>query len=769
MAVNADTKATGGVGEPQHHDSAYLHVSGNARYTDDLPEPKDLLHIALGTSTHAHAEIEHIDLEPIRALAGVVDVLVAADIPGKNNYGPVLEDDPLLSAKLVQYAGQPIFAVVAENVSIARQAVALADIRYRELPSILDARTAVAQGSFILPSKQVTVGNPVDALAQAPRQLRGQTSVGGQDQFYLEGQIAMAVPGEDNNMLVYCSTQHPSEIQHAVAQILNRNTNDIMVECRRMGGGFGGKESQPALLAGIAALAAQKTGRPAKLRFDRDVDMIVTGKRHDFDIGYTVGFSDTGEISALELSLASRCGMSADLSGAINDRAMFHCDNAYYLANADITSHRCKTNTVSNTAFRGFGGPQGMFAIEYVIDDISRALNLDPLDVRRTNIYGINDRNVTPYQQVVEDNIIHQIFDRLEHTSDYRARRAEIKAFNTENSQLKRGMAMTPVKFGISFTTTHLNQAGALIHIYSDGTVYLNHGGTEMGQGLFTKVAQVVAHIFQIDIEKIKISATDTAKVPNTSATAASSGSDLNGQAAADAAQKIKTRLIKFAAEHFKLDTAAIEFTNNHVKAGAQTLTFNELIKLAYEARTSLSATGFYATPDIHFDQETFSGQPFYYFAYGAAVSEVVVDLLTGENRLLRADILHDCGKSLNPAIDLGQIEGGFIQGVGWLTTEELHWNAEGVLKTHAPSTYKIPTIGDTPVDFRVNMLESAENQKDTIYRSKAVGEPPLMLALSTFFALRDAIATSTNTHPPLSAPATPEAVLTASLTEVTL
>ncbi len=769
MAVNPDIKATGGVGEPQHHDSAYLHVSGSARYTDDLPEPRNLLHIALGISPHAHAEIEHIDLQPVLALAGVVDVLVAADIPGKNNYGPVLDDDPLLSANLVQYAGQPIFAVIAEDVSIARQAVDLAVISYRELSPILDARTAVAQNSFILPSKKVTVGNPVDALAHAPRQLSGHTSVGGQDQFYLEGQIAMAIPGEDDNILVYCSTQHPSEIQHVVAQILNRNSNAVMVECRRMGGGFGGKESQPALLAGIAALAAQKTGRPAKLRLDRDVDMIVTGKRHDFEIDYTVGFSDTGEISALELSLASRCGMSADLSGAINDRAMFHCDNAYYLANADITSHRCKTNTVSNTAFRGFGGPQGMFAIEYVIDDISRALNLDPLDVRRTNLYGINDRNVTPYQQVVEDNIIHQIFDRLEHTSDYRARRAEIKAFNTENSQLKRGIAMTPVKFGISFTTTHLNQAGALIHIYSDGTVYLNHGGTEMGQGLFTKVAQVVAHIFQIDIEKIKISATDTAKVPNTSATAASSGSDLNGQAAADAAQKIKMRLIKFAAEHFKIDTASIEFTNNHVKAGAQTLTFNELIKLAYEARTSLSATGFYATPDIHFDQETFSGQPFYYFAYGAAVSEVVVDLLTGENRLLRADILHDCGKSLNPAIDLGQIEGGFIQGVGWLTTEELHWNAEGVLKTHAPSTYKIPTIGDTPVDFRVNMLESAENQKDTIYRSKAVGEPPLMLALSTFFALRDAIATSNNTHPPLSAPATPEAVLTASLTEATL
>jgi xanthine dehydrogenase large subunit len=769
MAVNTDNRATGGVGEPQHHDSAYLHVSGGARYTDDLPEPRNLLHIALGISPYAHAEIEHIDLKPVLDFEGVVDVLVAADIPGRNNYGPVIDDDPLLSANLVQYAGQPIFAVVAENVNTARQAVALAVINYRELEPILDARTAVAQNSFVLPSKRVTVGNHDDAIAQASHQLSGRTSVGGQDQFYLEGQIAMAVPGEDNNMRVYCSTQHPSEIQHAVAQILNRNSNDIMVECRRMGGGFGGKESQPALLAGIAALAAQKTGRPAKLRFDRDVDMIVTGKRHDFDIDYTAGFSDAGEISALRLSLASRCGMSADLSGAINDRAMFHCDNAYYLANADITSHRCKTNTVSNTAFRGFGGPQGMFAIEYVIDDISRALNLDPLDVRRTNFYGVEDRNVTPYKQVIEDNIIHQIFDSLERTSNYRARRAEIKAFNKANTQLKRGIAMTPVKFGISFTTTHLNQAGALIHIYNDGTVYLNHGGTEMGQGLFTKVAQVVAQVFQIDIEKIKISATDTAKVPNTSATAASSGSDLNGQAAAVAAQKIKRRLIKFAAEHFKTDAALIEFTNNHVKVGEQMLTFNELIKLAYTARTSLSATGFYATPDIHFDQEKFSGQPFYYFAYGAAVSEVVVDLLTGENRLLRADILHDCGKSLNPAIDLGQIEGGFIQGVGWLTSEELHWDTKGVLKTHAPSTYKIPSIGDVPVDFRVNILESAENQKETIYRSKAVGEPPLMLALSTFFALRDAIATPANTHPPLTAPATPEAILTASQAEATL
>ncbi|XOV85134.1 MAG: xanthine dehydrogenase molybdopterin binding subunit [bacterium] len=762
MAADLKSSIRGGIGAAAHHDSAYLHVSGGARYTDDIPEPKDLLHIALGISPHAHAEIEHINLQPVLATPGVVDVLVAADIPGNNNYGPVVPDDTLLSDRLAQYAGQPIFAVIAQDVMTARRAATLAEIRYRLLPALIDTRSALAQQSFVLPSREVSVGEPVKAMQEAPHQLRGSTRVGGQDQFYLEGQIAMAIPGEDGNLLVYSSTQHPSEIQHVVAQILNKSANEVMVECRRMGGGFGGKESQPALLAGIAALAAHKTGRPAKLRFDRDVDMIVTGKRHDFDIDYAVGFADNGEISSIDLSLASRCGMSADLSGAINDRAMFHCDNAYYLPNAHIVSHRCKTNTVSNTAFRGFGGPQGMFAIEYVIDDISRALNLDPLDVRKTNFYGVNERNVTPYQQIIEDNLIHQIFDSLEHSASYRTRRAEIRAFNESSSLLKRGIAMTPVKFGISFTTTHLNQAGALIHIYNDGTVYLNHGGTEMGQGLFTKVAQVVAEEFQIDIDSINISATDTAKVPNTSATAASSGSDLNGQAAADAARRIKNRLIRFAAERFKTDSDAIVFRNNQVHVGQQKLSFRELIKLAYEARTSLSATGFYATPDIHFDRDRFAGSPFYYFAYGAAVSEVVVDTLTGENRLLRADILHDCGKSLNPAIDLGQIEGGFIQGVGWLTTEELHWNDAGVLQTHAPSTYKIPTISDVPVDFRVNILESVANQKATIYRSKAVGEPPLMLALSTFFALRDAIATPDNPRPPLTAPATPEAILRA-------
>jgi xanthine dehydrogenase large subunit len=531
-----------------------------------------------------------------------------------------------------------------------------------------------------------------------------------------------------------------------------------------MGGAFGGKESQPALIACIAALMAQKTGKTCKLRLDRDDDMIMTGKRHDFEIDYEVGFADSGRIEGIEFMFASRCGMSADLSGAINDRAMFHCDNTYFLENATIVSHRCKTNTVSNTAFRGFGGPQGMFGIECVVDDIARYLGKDPLDVRRENFYGIDERNTTQYQQTVDDNIIHEIVDELEESSDYRQRVKEIRQFNDTHELLKRGIALTPVKFGISFTATHLNQAGALIHIYTDGTVHLNHGGTEMGQGLFTKVAQVVAEELQIDIDRIKLMASDTSKVPNASATAASSGSDINGKAAQAAARTIKKRLSKFAAEHYSVAEDEVVFANNEVRIGDQRLAFQELIHQAWFARTSLSATGFYKTPRINYDRSTFSGRPFFYFAYGAAVSEVIIDTLTGEHRLIRVDILHDCGKSLNPAIDMGQIEGGFIQGVGWLTCEELWWNADGELKTHAPSTYKIPTSSDLPVDFRVQMLESAANREETIHRSKAVGEPPLMLCLSVFHALRDAIASvgGNRKNPALRAPATPEAVLDA-------
>ena len=754
----------GGAGRAVPHDSAHLHVTGAATYTDDLPEPRDLLHLAVGMSQVPHARIRSLDLGAVRTAAGVVAVMTAEDIPGENNCGPVVHDDPIFAPGLVQYAGQAIFAVAATSVTAARKAARLARISYESLEPILDPLTAVEKQSFVLPTETIRRGDSRKAIDGAAHRLSGRLHLGGQDQFYLEGQIAMALPREDGDLFLYSSTQHPGEVQHLVAAAIGKHSKDVVVECRRMGGAFGGKESQPALIACIAALMCARTGRPCKLRLDRDDDMIMTGKRHDFVIDYEVGFDDTGRIEGVEFMFASRCGFSADLSGAINDRTMFHCDNAYYIGDCTIVSHRCKTNTVSNTAFRGFGGPQGMFGIEYVMDDIARCLGKDALEVRRRNYYGIGERNVTQYLQTVEDNLLEEITARLVQSSDYENRVAGIRAFNERSRVLKRGIALTPVKFGISFTATHLNQAGALLHVYADGTVHINHGGTEMGQGLFTKVAQVVAEELQIDLDRIKITASDTSKVPNASATAASSGSDLNGKAAQAAARKIKKRLVRFAVERFGVAAGEVEFRNNQVRVGEETLPWEELIRLAWFARTSLSATGFYRTPKINYDRSTFSGRPFYYFAYGAAVSEVIVDTLTGENRLLRVDLLHDCGRSLNPAIDMGQIEGGFIQGAGWLTTEELRWNERGELTTHAPSTYKIPACSDLPVDFRAEMFEPGRNREKTIYRSKAVGEPPLMLALSVFHAIRDAIASvgGRGCRPPLTAPATPEAVLRA-------
>ena len=759
MAASTDDKA---VGTALRHDSAHLHVSGSATYTDDIPEPRDLLHVAVGLSSKAHARLRSIDLGDVATAPGVVDVCIAADIQGLNNCGPIVADEQILAAELAEYAGQALFAVAAETVDQARKATRLAKIDYEELEAILDPMTAVERQSFVLPSETLLRGDPEQAIANAPRRLRRRLDLGGQDQFYLEGHVAMAVPQEDGGMLVYSSTQHPDEVQHLVAHATARDAKDVVCICRRMGGAFGGKESQAATIACIAAIMASKTGRACKLRLDRDVDMVMTGKRHDFVIEYDVGFDEQGQIHGVDFMFASRCGISADLSGPINDRAMFHCDNAYYLENIKITSHRCKTNTVSNTAFRGFGGPQGMHAIEYVIDDIARTLQLDPLQIRRRNFYGIEERNVTPYAQVVEDNVINDIFDQLETSSDYVARRAAVREFNATSSVLRRGIAITPVKFGISFTATHLNQAGALVHIYRDGTAHLNHGGTEMGQGLFTKVAQVAADELGITVDKIRINASDTSKVPNASATAASSGSDMNGKAAQNACAKIRGRLTEFAARHFSVTEAQVEIAANRVKAGDTELSFAELVQLAWLDRVKLFASGFYKTPKIHYDRETFTGRPFFYYAYGAAVAEVVVDTLTGEYRLMRADILHDCGTSLNPAVDIGQVEGGFVQGVGWLTSEELCWNEAGELTTHAPSTYKIPTCSDLPTDFRVALLQGAANSEDTIYRSKAVGEPPLMLSLSVFHAIRDAIATDAQPLPDLRAPATPEAVLNA-------
>ena len=753
------------VHSPVRHDSAHKHVSGSALYVDDQPEPSNLLHCYVGTSNCAHARIVHMDLSAVSEYPGVVRVMTCSDIPGANEISPMHnEDERVLADGLVEFAGQPLFAVVAETRTAARHASQLARVEYEELPAILDIETALTEQSFVLEPHIMRKGDSQAALATASNRLQGELTVGGQDHFYLEGQVSMAFPLEDGDMLVQTSSQHPSEVQHLVAASLGRPDNTVTVEVRRMGGAFGGKETQAAQWAIIAALLADMTGRPVKLRLDRDDDMRSTGKRHDFMIRYDVGFDQDGRIEGIEFTHAVRCGISADLSGPIADRAMFHSDNAYYLPNVSIASYRCKTNTVSNTAFRGFGGPQGMLGIERVIDGVAHQLGLDPLDVRMANLYedGKNGRNITPYQMVVKDSVLNELITDLVASSDYRERRQGINAFNQNSPVIRKGIALTPTKFGISFTTTFLNQAGALVHVYRDGSVHLNHGGTEMGQGLMIKVAQIVADEFQLDLARIKISATNTGKVPNTSATAASAGTDMNGMAARAAARKIKKRLIKFASKKFAVKKSDINFAHNHVNVGEHKLSFAALAEQAWLGRISLSATGFYRTPKIHYDPATSSGRPFLYFAYGAAVSEVEIDCLTGESRITRVDILYDAGRSLNPAIDIGQIEGGFVQGAGWLTSEELNWDSNGLLRTHAPSTYKIPTCGDMPETFKVQIWDKGRNCEKTIHRSKAVGEPPLMLAISVHNAINQAIASKLDgaSLPSLNTPATPEAIL---------
>jgi xanthine dehydrogenase large subunit len=745
------------------HDSAVKHVTGQAIYIDDIPEPAGLLHVYFGRSTCAHGKILGMDLSRVASHPGVVTVLTAADIPGVNDISPMHTlDEEILCSGEIHFNGQPLFAVAAESRDAARRAARLAQIEVEELPAILSIEDALAQKAWVAPPHEMKRGEPQAGLAASPLRLQGELHTGGADHFYLEGQAAMAIPQEDGDMLILSSTQHPSELQHLAAQALGRPDNAVTVEVRRMGGAFGGKETQAAQWALIAALVASRTGRAAKIRLDRDDDMTSTGHRHEFRIRYDVGFDEAGRIRALDLELAARCGMSADLSAPISDRAMFHSDNAYYLPAVRIRSYRCRTNTVSNTAFRGFGGPQGMMGIERVIDAIAAFLGRDPYDVRLANLYGGPGRDVTPYHMKVEDNVLHELMPELAAQAAYRERRAEIEEFNARSPVIKRGIALTPVKFGISFTTTFLNQAGALVHVYKDGSVHLNHGGTEMGQGLFIKVAQVVADGFGIPLDRVKITATNTGKVPNTSATAASSGSDMNGMAALKAVNKIRKRLIEFAARKYRVAAGEVRFGQGAVQIGAQSRTFDELVMEAYLDRVSLSATGFYRTPKIWYDRETASGRPFLYFAYGAAVSEVEIDTLTGENRIRRVDILHDAGRSLNPAIDMGQIEGGFVQGAGWLTTEELWWDERGDLRTHAPSTYKIPVSSDVPEAFNVRIREPGENREPTIHRSKAVGEPPLMLAISVHSAINQAIASvfPGRAVPPLDAPATPERIL---------
>ncbi len=758
------TEILGKIHKPLAHDSAAKHVSGEALYIDDLPEPKDLLHLYVVQGEKAHARITRLDVSAVRTAPGVVLVMTADDVPGVNDASPIAGDDPVFAEDLVEYVGQSLFAVAADSIEQARAAAKLAIVVYEELPAILTIEQALAENSFILPPREISRGNAREAILSAEHRLTGQFEIGGQDHFYLEGQVAYAIPGEDGDIFIHTSTQHPTEVQHNVARFLDVPDNAITTNVRRMGGAFGGKESQGAWYAAMVALAATLTGRPAKLRLDRDDDMIMTGKRHDFIAKYDVGFNDEGQVAGVAFDLASRCGRSADLSAAINDRAMFHVDNCYFFENVSIVSHRCKTHTVSNTAFRGFGGPQGMLVPERMMDAIACYLQKDPLDIRQVNFYGTDTRNITPYKMTVEDNIALEIVDELAITSNYFSRRKEVRAFNQTSRFLKKGLSLTPVKFGISFTATHFNQAGALLHVYTDGSVMINHGGTEMGQGLYTKVAQVVAEVLQIDIDRVKITATRTDKVPNTSATAASSGSDLNGKAAEAAAQTIKDRLIAFAAEKYNVAESDIHFTRNQVRIQEIELTFKDLVKEAYFNRVSLSAAGYYKTPKIHYDAKNLTGRPFYYFSYGAAVSEVIIDTLTGEYKVTAVDILHDTGKSLNPAIDLGQIEGGFIQGMGWLTTEELYFDDQGVLKTHAPSTYKIPACSDRPEIFNMKIYEAGENVEETIYKSKAVGEPPLMLAISVFNALADAVSSLSDyrIYPQLDAPATPERVLMA-------
>ncbi|MEO0664764.1 MAG: xanthine dehydrogenase molybdopterin binding subunit [Pseudomonadota bacterium] len=754
------------VAKPLPHDAARLHVTGQARYTDDVPVPAGCLHLAFGISSIARGEITSMDLRAVRQSPGVVDVLTAEDLPAENDVSPSAHDEPMLSDGRIHYLGQPIFAVVAESHLAARAAAVKGAVQYAEETPLLTIEDALAAESRFEEGPRIYgKGDVAGALAAAPHRVKGVLELGGQEHFYLEGQAAVAIPGEDGDMVIHCSTQHPTEIQHKVAEGLGVHMHNVRVEVRRMGGGFGGKESQGNALAVASAVAAMRTGRPCKMRYDRDDDMIITGKRHDFRILYEAGFDATGRVLAVDFTHYVRCGWAMDLSLPVADRAMLHADNAYDLPAARITSHRLKTNTQSATAFRGFGGPQGMVGIERVMDHVAHALSMDPLAVRQRNFYASGGsisgqkKGVTPYGMEVTDSVIRELVESLAESSDYPARREAVQAWNAANSILKKGIALTPVKFGISFTLTHLNQAGALVHVYNDGSIHLNHGGTEMGQGLFQKVAQVAADRFGVGMDAVRITATDTAKVPNTSATAASSGSDLNGMAVKIACDTIRDRMAEHLAQIYQCKPADVAFGEGRVRAGGDEMTFPEAAQLCYQARVSLSSTGFYKTPEVAWDRIKGEGRPFYYFAYGASVSEVVVDTLTGENRILRTDILHDAGRSLNPALDRGQVEGAFVQGAGWLTMEELVWDDRGALKTHAPSTYKIPACADRPEIFNVSLWDG-ENLSDTIYKSKAVGEPPFMHGISVFLALSDALAQCGAGYPALDAPATPERLL---------
>ncbi len=761
LVRSATAGTAAGVARP--HESSAAHVAGGATYVDDIAEVRGTLHGAPILSPVAHGRLLGVDASAALAMPGVRGVVLAQDVPGGKMLASFIGDEPIFARDTVQYVGQVVGLVVADSVMQARRAARKVQLQIEALPPVLDVRQALAAQSYVLPPVTVARGDANAAMVRSPHTLSGSMDVGGQEHFYLEGQVAYALPQEQNQWLVHSSTQHPGEVQHWVAHALGLDNHAVRVECRRMGGGFGGKETQAGHLAVWAAVAARKTGRPVKLRLDRDDDFQITGKRHPFAYDYAAGFDDTGLLLALKVRMAVNCGFSADLSGPVADRAIFHCDNAYFLEHVEIQSFRCKTNTQSHTAFRGFGGPQGMIVIEAIMGDIARRLGLDPLEVRRRNLYGTTERNVTHYQMPVEDNILAPLLSKLELSAQYQSRRQAIALWNQDSPVIRRGIALTPVKFGISFTATLFNQAGALVHVYTDGSVQVNHGGTEMGQGLNTKVAQIVADELGIAFDRVLATASDTSKIPNASATAASAGTDLNGRAAQFAARHVRDNLAAFVCGLDGCGAGAIRFEGGQVVSPSATRSFEEVVHAAYANRIQLWSDGFYRTPKIHYDKSTLTGRPFYYFAYGAACTEVAIDTLTGESRVLKVDILHDVGRSINPAIDIGQIEGGFIQGMGWLTTEQLVWNDKGVLSTHAPSTYKIPATGDIPRHFNV-ALWPEPNREDNVFGSKAVGEPPFMLAISVYEALRDAIAAARDDNRPVSltAPATAENVLRA-------
>ncbi|WP_406622785.1 xanthine dehydrogenase molybdopterin binding subunit [Acidovorax sp. SDU_ACID1] len=755
--------AESAMGRSHPHESARAQVAGSAHYIDDLPEVKGTLYAAPILSPVAHGRLSGVDATAALALPGVRGVVLSADVPGDKMLAAFAHDEPVFATDSVHHVGQVVGLVVADSVMGARRAARQVKLDIAPLPAVLTVQDALAAQSYVLPPVFVRRGDAAAALAAAPHRLQGAFEVGGQEHFYLEGQIAYALPLEQRQWWIYSSTQHPGEVQHWVAHALAIENHAVRVECRRMGGGFGGKETQAGHLAVWAAVAANKFKCPVKLRLDRDDDFMVTGKRHPFAYEYDVGFGEDGRIAGLQLTMAANCGFSADLSGPVADRAVFHCDNAYFLEHVDIASYRCRTNTQSHTAFRGFGGPQGVIAIEAILGDIARALGRDALDVRMANLYGLRDRNVTHYQMAVEDNILHDLLPKLEQSARYRQRQAAISAWNEGNASLKRGLAITPVKFGISFTATLFNQAGALVHVYTDGSVQVNHGGTEMGQGLHTKVAQIVADELGVPFARVLVTASDTGKVPNASATAASSGTDLNGRAAQFAARHVRDNLAAFVCGLDGCGAGSIRFAGGQVISPKAVRAWDDVVQQAYANRIQLWSDGFYRTPKIHYDKTTLTGRPFYYFAYGAACTEVAIDTATGESRVLAVDILHDVGHSINPAIDIGQIEGGFVQGMGWLTTEQLVWNDKGLLTTHAPSTYKIPATGDVPAHFRVDLWPEA-NREDNVGGSKAVGEPPFMLAVSVYEALRNAIAAGRGCggRVELTAPATAENVLRA-------